>query len=203
MFLQKKNCINYNFVCCSDSVRRTKNPFVAVTQCDKQNKSLSQWLSATNNIKRNIQFRCGMWHRNGKAPQNKHSFKIFLCSIILQLCWSVCICIKISVYGVKKLQVLVWTAIFEDNFLSSPGGSWQLVHQQEPQVFRIQWAKPIVHGAVWRAFCRVVLQFIRPYRPIPQAQRDNSEAIQVIGLQQCNGWEQSHKGELLISLICC
>ena len=31
-----------NFFCRSDSVRQTENQFVAVTQCDKQNKSLSQ-----------------------------------------------------------------------------------------------------------------------------------------------------------------
>ena len=61
--------INTNFVCCSDSERQTKNPFVAVTQCDKQNKSLSQWLSATNNTQNNIQFICGMWQKMEKKPK--------------------------------------------------------------------------------------------------------------------------------------
>ena len=67
---------NNNFVWRSDSVWQKKNPFVAVTQCDKQNKSLSQWLSATNNFERNIQFCCGMWKGIGKKPKNKHYFKI-------------------------------------------------------------------------------------------------------------------------------
>ena len=53
-----------NFVCRSDSVRQTKNPFVTLPQCNKQNISVSQWLCATNNIERNIQFVCGMWQRN-------------------------------------------------------------------------------------------------------------------------------------------
>ena len=48
------------FVCRSDSVQQTENPFVAVTQCDEQNKSLSQWLSATNNIQN--KYPIYLWH---------------------------------------------------------------------------------------------------------------------------------------------
>ena len=66
---------NNNFVWRSDSVWQTKNPFVAVTQCDKQNKSLSQWLSATNNFERNIQFCCGMWKGIGKKTQKQTLFQ--------------------------------------------------------------------------------------------------------------------------------
>ena len=65
-----------NLVCVSDSVQQIKKMFVAVTHCYKQNKSVLQWLSATNNIgKKNIQFLCGMWHMNWKKKaKNKHNF---------------------------------------------------------------------------------------------------------------------------------
>ena len=67
-----------NLVCHCDSLQQTKNQFVAVTQCDKQNKSLSQWLSAIKNIEKNIQFLCGMWQRNWKKSQKQTSFHIWI-----------------------------------------------------------------------------------------------------------------------------
>ena len=48
---------------------------VAVTQCNKQNKSLSQWLSATNNIKKKSNFFVACDKRIRKKPENKHPFK--------------------------------------------------------------------------------------------------------------------------------
>ena len=65
-----------HFVCHSDSLHQTKNIFVTVTQCNKQNKSLSQWVSATNNIEQFFPFLCGMWPRNWETkPKNKHPLK--------------------------------------------------------------------------------------------------------------------------------
>ena len=55
-----------NFVCRSDSVRRTNFLFDAVIQCDKLNFCLLQWLSATNNTEKNILFLWCMWQRNWK-----------------------------------------------------------------------------------------------------------------------------------------
>ena len=63
-----------NFVCHRDSVQETKNLFVTVTQCDKQNKSWLQWLSATNNTEKNTQFLCGIQQRIWRKNQNKHIF---------------------------------------------------------------------------------------------------------------------------------
>ena len=44
-------CATYtNFFCCSDSVRQTKNPFVAMTQCDKKYwKKISNFFVAWDN----------------------------------------------------------------------------------------------------------------------------------------------------------
>ena len=67
-----------NFVCRSDSVRQTKNSFVVVTQGDKQNKSLSQWLSVTNNIEKNIQLICGTRQRNWKKSPKQTCFQIWI-----------------------------------------------------------------------------------------------------------------------------
>ena len=58
------------------SQRQTKNPFVAVTQCNKQNKSLSQWLSATNNILKKKSNIFVAWDKGiGKKAKNKHPLK--------------------------------------------------------------------------------------------------------------------------------
>ena len=56
-----------------DSVQQTKNLFLAVTQCDKQNKFMVQWLSATNNMKKKNKLFCGMWQRNWKTKQKQTS----------------------------------------------------------------------------------------------------------------------------------
>ena len=52
----------YNkFIRCRDSVRQTKNTFVAVTLCDKHNNNMSVQQTI---LKKHIQFLCGMWQRN-------------------------------------------------------------------------------------------------------------------------------------------
>ena len=52
-----------------------KNLFVAVTQCNKQNKFLLQWLSATKSTEKisNFFVLCDQWIEKNK--KNKHSFK--------------------------------------------------------------------------------------------------------------------------------
>ena len=52
--------------------------FVAVTQCNKQNKSLLQWVSATNNIEKNSHFIVACDQGIGKKPQKQTSFKIWI-----------------------------------------------------------------------------------------------------------------------------
>ena len=70
--------IDINFVCRSDSVRQTKNPFVAVTQCNKQNKPLSQWLSATNNIENKSILFVACDKGIGQKSQKQTSFQIWI-----------------------------------------------------------------------------------------------------------------------------
>ena len=45
-----------------------------MTQCAKQNKSLLQWLNATNKIEKNTQYLCGMWQNNCKKKKNLLSY---------------------------------------------------------------------------------------------------------------------------------
>ena len=91
-----------NSVYCSDSVRQTKNPCVAGTQCEKQNKSFSQWLSATNNIKKNIFnfFVACDKEIERKKQQKKTSIQIWI-SPPLSNCFGVpwkCFCTSILPY---------------------------------------------------------------------------------------------------------
>ena len=65
-----------NIVCHSDSVQQTKNLFVTVTQSNKQNKSLLQWFSAKNNIKKNFFF--FLWHVTKELKKGKKNILSYL-----------------------------------------------------------------------------------------------------------------------------
>ena len=58
-----------NFICHNDSSQQTKNLFVAVTQCDKQNKSLLQGLSATNITEK--KYPISLCHVTNKLKKNQ------------------------------------------------------------------------------------------------------------------------------------
>ena len=113
-----------NFVCPSDSVQQTINMFVTVTQCDKQNKSFLQWLSATNNIEKTFNFFVACDRGIGKKAKSKHPF-IFEFDHRYQIAWG---------YLIKCSMFYVQWPISNVNLTKNQG------------CFYIQWSKFYVYN---------------------------------------------------------